>query len=66
MAGRMSGYRAGRRKGGRAGRPRKIPAICREGVGTNTVVQGKGEGWGGGKKETKAGTHIWGQVAPNH
>ena len=42
----MTGYRADRQKLGQSGRPRKSPPVHREGVGTRTVVQGKGVGVG--------------------
>ena len=44
---------------GRAGRPRKYSPVGREGIGTSTVVRGKGEG-GRGRRETGT-TEIGGQ-----
>ena len=35
----MTRYRTERQKGGRAGRPQKLPPVCREGVGTCKVVE---------------------------
>ena len=40
----MSESRAHRRKLGRLGQPKIISPVCRKGVGTSTVVQGKREG----------------------
>ena len=39
---------------GRAGRPQKYSPVSREGIGTSTVVRGKGVGWrgAGGQRET--------------
>ena len=48
----MTGSRADRWKGRHAGRPRKIPPIHREIVGTHTVVQGNVEGGRGRWMET--------------
>ena len=43
----MNGSRADRQKVGRSGRSWKLPSICRDGVGTCTVVREKVERGGG-------------------
>ena len=50
MDGRMTGYMADRHKGGRVRQPQKIPPICREGVGTSTVVEERKRGGGADRR----------------
>ena len=38
-------------RGRAAGRPRKYSPVGREGIGTSTVVRGKGEGGGGEERD---------------
>ena len=48
---RSTGPRPGEPTGrGRAGRPRKYSPVGREGIGTSTVVRGKGGGGGGAEE----------------
>ena len=54
----MSGSRADWRKGGRAGRPKKLSPVCREDVGTSTIVQGKGRGEMGGGEDRQIRGNI--------